>query len=152
MREEGTGRAGKGLRRKAPALGAKGYDALAEFRYFLRRFLEFSRSAAGAAGLTPQQHQALLAIKGFGGRGRATVGGLAGRLLLRHHSAVGLVDRLCDLGLVLRRTDPRDRRRVLLSLTAKAERVLGGLSAVHLEEIRRLRPFLADLLAKLGGE
>ena len=128
------------------------YRLLAEFRRLLRQFLVFSEQQALEVGLAPQQHQALLAIKGFGGRGRATVGGLAGRLLLRHHSAVGLVDRLCDLGLVLRRTDPRDRRRVLLSLTAKAERVLGGLSAVHLEEIRRLRPFLADLLAKLGGE
>ncbi|MEO6753630.1 MAG: helix-turn-helix domain-containing protein, partial [Chthoniobacteraceae bacterium] len=70
------------------------YEVLAAFRFALRRFLRFSEDAATAAGITPQQHQALLAIKGFPARDRVTVGELAERLQIRHHSAVGLIDRL----------------------------------------------------------
>jgi DNA-binding MarR family transcriptional regulator len=126
------------------------YEALAEFRFALRKFLDFSQGAAQAAGLTPQQHQALLAIKGYSGREEVTVSELAARLLLRHHSAVELIDRLERLGLIRRRSDPADQRRVLVSVTAKAERLLGSLSATHLEEIRRLGPYLAALLERFG--
>ena len=133
-----------------PIIAKSDYEALAAFRHALRQFLDFSQVAARRAGLTPQQHQALLAIKGFPGREVVTVRELAERLLLRHHSAVGLLDRLEGLGLVRRKTDPDDRRRVLIALTAKAERLLAGLSATHLEEIRRLEPSLAALLDRFA--
>ena len=133
-----------------PIIAKSDYEALAAFRHALRQFLDFSQVAARQAGLTPQQHQALLAIKGFPGREVVTVRELAERLLLRHHSAVGLLDRLEGLGLVRRQTDPDDRRRVLIALTAKAERLLAGLSATHLEEIRRLGPSLGALLGRFA--
>src|SRR5262245_44158964 len=88
------------------------YEMLAAFRYALRQFLHFSETAAAAQGLTPQQHQALLAIMGFPGRTQVTIGELADRLRIRHHSAVGLVDRLQALGLVQRESARTDRRQV----------------------------------------
>ena len=134
----------------ARPLAKADYEALAEFRFALRKFLDFSQGAAHAAGLTPQQHQALLAIKGYPGRDEVTVSELAGRLLLRHHSAVELIDRLERLDLIRRRPDPADHRRVLVGVTAKADQLLGSLSATHLEEIRRLGPYLAALLEQFG--
>jgi DNA-binding MarR family transcriptional regulator len=125
------------------------YRALAAFRYALRRFLDFSQGAARGVGLTPQQHQALLSIVGYPGRDTVTVGELAERMLLKHHSTVELVDRLVELGLVRRKTDPTDRRRVLLSLTAKSRKLLTSLSATHFEELRRIRPVFATLLQRL---
>src|SRR5579862_5258142 len=88
------------------------YEALAGFRHALRLFLRFSEEAALAAGLTPQQHQALLAIQGFPERDYVTVGELAERLQVRHHSAVGLIDRLVTQGLAARRISETDRRQV----------------------------------------
>jgi DNA-binding MarR family transcriptional regulator len=134
------------------ALTKADYEALAAFRHALRRFLDFSGEAAKATGLTPQQHQALLAIKGFPGRDSVTIGELAEQLVQRHHSTVGLVDRLAALGLVRRDTDPADRRRIHVALTDQAETVLAGLSAIHRDELRRLGPSLAALLARLGSE
>lgn len=122
------------------------YEALASFRLAMRRFLAFSQSAAEAAGLTARQHQALLAIKGFPGSGAMTIGELADRLLIRHHSAVELADRLAQAGLVTREHDPIDRRRVRLSLTKAAEAKLQALSGAHLGELRAMRPALAGLL------
>ena len=87
------------------------YETLSAFRYALRRFVHFSEGAAKAAGITPQQHQALLAIKGFPARDKITVGELAERLQLRHHSAVGLVDRLMVEKLVTRVPSPRTAAR-----------------------------------------
>ena len=132
------------------------YEALAEFRHAVREFLRFSETAAAAAGLTPRQHQALLALRGTRGKALLSIGELAERLYVRHHSAVGLVDRLAALGLVARRPGQRDRRRVLLALTARGERVLAGLSAAHREELRQLGPRLrvaleAVSLPTLGG-
>ena len=127
--------------------GRVDYRLLADFRHLLRGFLAFSEEAARGAGLTPQQHQALLALKGF--EGSPTIGQLAQKLLLKHHSAVGLADRLAKAGLLARETDPDDRRRVTLRLTAKAERVLERLSATHQEELRRLAPGLKEILARL---
>src|SRR6201995_5691631 len=86
------------------------YEALAAFRYTLRKFIHFSETAAQAAGVTPQQHQALLAIKGFPGRDQVSVGELAERLQLRHHSVVGLIDRLVAENLVARVRSQADRR------------------------------------------
>lgn len=125
------------------------YRHLAEFRYFLRLFLSFSEKAARAAGLSPQQHQALLAIRGFGGR--LTIRELAERLAIKAHSAVGLADRLAEAGLVVRQAG-KDRRQVLLSLTKMAERKLAQLSRAHREELKRLVPLLKPLLGELGYE
>ena len=130
----------------APDLSKADYERLAQFRYILRRFLAFSEQAATDASLTAQQHQALLAIKGFSGRDYVTTGELAERLCIRHHSAVGLVDRLCANGLVRRTSSDEDRRQVLVELTAKSQALLAKLSAAHREELRRLAPLLEELL------
>ncbi|MDX8538259.1 MULTISPECIES: helix-turn-helix domain-containing protein [Mesorhizobium] len=131
-----------------PAISQADYQRLSEFRYLIRRFLEFSQIQANEAGLTPRQHQALLAIKGFPGAGPVTVGDLAERLRIRHHSAVELVDRLCEAGLVTRDQDKDDHRRVLLRLTERADDCLAELSAAHLDELGRIEPMLMRLLSR----
>ncbi|HWE78148.1 MAG TPA: MarR family transcriptional regulator [Pseudolabrys sp.] len=128
------------------------YERLAEFRYLLRQFMIFSEDAAGQAGLTAQQHQALLAIKGFGRDKPLTTGELAERLGIRHHSAVGLIDRLLSKSLVRRQSGAEDRRQVLLTLTPKAETMLARLSAAHRDELRRLAPLLQTLLTHFKPE
>ena len=133
----------------AKDLTTRDYRHLAEFRYLLVRFLAFSRDAAQKEGLAPQQHQALLAIKGYPNGVDVTVGDLAERLGIRHHSAAGLVDRLVASGHLIRTEDRRDRRRTILSLTKVGERVLMALSAVHREELRRITPLLKPVLAQL---
>jgi len=122
------------------------YRRLAEFRYLIRCFLEFSETAAARTGLTPRQHQALLAIKGAPDGSVTTVGYLAERLRVRHHSAVELADRLVEAGLVSRVHDTADRRRVRLTLTRVAQARLASLSASHLQELHRIRPALLELL------
>jgi DNA-binding MarR family transcriptional regulator len=131
------------------ALSAEDYRALAEFRYQLRRFLHFSESAARSSGLEPQQHQLLLAVKGLPRGARATIGELAGRLLLRHHSTVELVGRLEHRGVVERAPDPDDARAVLVRLTPKGERVLSQLTAAHREELESAGPDLARALRRV---
>ena len=126
------------------------YEALAAFRFALRRFLRFSEEAAEAVGVKPQQHQALLAIKGFPGRDHVTVGELAERLQIRHHSAVGLLDRLVSKKLALRDVSATDRRQVRIKLTARGEAVLEQLSAAHHEQLRRMGPELRGLMKSLG--
>ncbi|MDE1918129.1 MAG: MarR family transcriptional regulator [Sphingomonadales bacterium] len=135
----------------APDLTDEDYAALADFRNALRQFQAFSEDKATAQGLTPQQHQALLAIRGAQGRYPATVGFVADRLILKPHSATGLIDRLVALDLVERQPAPHDRRQTLLVLTPRARAVLAHLSATHREEIRRLKPLLATLLAQLDA-
>jgi len=125
------------------------YQRLAEFRYLLRRFLAFSAAEAEQAGLTPQQHQALLAIKGFPGRDFVTIGELAERLGIRHHSAVGLADRLAARGLVRRQAGGPDRRTVFVGVTPQADALLADLSRAHRDELRRLGPLLRRLLAEV---
>lgn len=127
------------------------YEALAAFRYGLRQFLHFSETAAKKAGLTPQQHQALLAIKGFPGRDRITISELAEGLQLRHHSAVGLADRLVSASLAYRQPDSTDRRRVYLEVTPRGESLLEALSSAHKEQLRRVGPQLSLLLENLRG-
>jgi DNA-binding MarR family transcriptional regulator len=139
---------GKGAAEKAKPQSAD-YQALANFRYALRQFLEFSASAAKSVGLTPQQHQALLSIIGAPEGQPITVGFLAERMLLKHHSTVELVDRLVELDLLSRNPDAADRRKVLLGLTPKGRRLLTKLSTAHIEELRRIRPAFADLLGRL---
>jgi DNA-binding MarR family transcriptional regulator len=126
------------------------YQALAAFRHALRRFLEFSTAAARAAGLPPQQHQALLAIKGFPGGGAMGVGELAVQLCVRPHSAVGFVDRLARRRLVRRVPAKDDHRRVQVQLTARGEALLDRLSAAHRDELRRVGPELRRALEKIS--
>ena len=122
------------------------YQKLAEFRYALRRFLSFSESAAAEVGLAAQQYQALLAIKGRGGDDSVTINELAHLLLIKHNSAVGLVDRLEAEGLVKRSADAEDRRKVNLRLTARGSRIFERLATAHREELRRIGPELAEFL------
>jgi DNA-binding MarR family transcriptional regulator len=121
------------------------YRRLLQFRISLRRFLHWSEEQAEQAGLTPAQHQLLLAIKGHDGEQGPTIGDVAGYLLLRHHSAVGLVDRAERAGLVRRQEDSGDRRVVRLRLTEQAEELLHRLTSLHLEEIQRLAPRIQEL-------
>lgn len=122
------------------------YEVLAEFRYTLRKFLRFSEEAAVKYDLTPQQYQALLAIEGFPGRNYITVGELAERLQIAHHSAVGLADRLEKTSLVVRRVDSDDRRKVWLSLTKSGLNLLEKLYRVHRSELLSVGPRLTSLL------
>lgn len=115
------------------------YVRLLQFRNGLRRFLRWSEEQAAAVGLTAAQHQLLLAIRGHG-NDPPTIGEIATDLMLRHHSAVGLVDRAVDAGLVERRSDPNDQRVVRLRLTAVGADRLQRLSVVHTEELRRMAP------------
>ncbi|PBB78876.1 MarR family transcriptional regulator [Mesorhizobium sp. WSM3879] len=131
-----------------PPISQADYQRLSEFRYLIRRFLEFSQLQANEAGLTPRQHQALLAIKGYPGGGPVAVGDLAERLRIRHHSAVELVNRLSEAGLVARDQDKADHRRVLLQLTPLADDRLAELSAAHLDELARIEPMLKRLLSR----
>lgn len=115
------------------------FEALANFRYAIRRFLRFSEQEARKAGITPQQHQLLLAIKGFPNRESATVSELAERLQMRQHSMVGLLDRTETQGLVRRETGPVDRRQVYIYLTSEGEEVLRKLSVIHRRELQSMR-------------
>ena len=135
------------MREKGALLAEEDYRALADFRHEIRRFQAFSEAHASKVGLTPQQHQALLAIRAADAD-QATVGYIAERLILKAHSATGLVDRLDALDLIIREVSPDDRRRTLLRLTSKAYDILASLSAVHREEIRRLRPLLLEIFDK----
>ena len=121
------------------------YEAIANFRYIIRRFLRFSEQAARREGVTPQQHQLLLTIKGFPGRDYATISELAHRLQMRQHSVVGLVDRTEALGLVRRRQGTEDRRQVFVSLTAGGEEKLHRLSAQHRRELQNMREALLQV-------
>lgn len=133
---------------KAP-LSKSEYESLSDFRYAIRQFLKFSETAAEAVGLTPNQHQALLAIKGFAGRDSVTNGELAERLQVRHHSAVGLVNRLEEQNLVYREQGSGDRREVHIRLTKPGEKLLEQLSLAHREELRNIVPHLSGIMEKL---
>jgi DNA-binding MarR family transcriptional regulator len=126
------------------------FRALSDFRYQIRKFLHFSEEAARALGLEPQQHQLLLAVKGFGGESSGpTIGYLAERLQVRHHSAVELVDRLETHGLVHRRAGEHDRRQVIVTLSDTGERILKDLSAQHIAEILHIGPRLVAALQQV---
>jgi DNA-binding MarR family transcriptional regulator len=129
-----------------PALDPGEYEMLAAFRYTLRRFLSFSETAAAEVGLAAQQYQALLAIKGCAGRDSVTINELAGLLLIKHNSAVGLVDRLESEGLVKRSIAAEDRRKVNVRLTRKGARVFERLAAAHRDELQRIGPKLSEFL------
>jgi DNA-binding MarR family transcriptional regulator len=122
------------------------YRAMAELRYEVRRFLRFSEHAARAAGLEPQQHQLLLALKGLPAGKRPTISVLAERLQIQHHSAVELIDRLVNRRLVRRYRSRTDRRQVFVRLTHSGEEVLRNLSMHHLHELKSFGPALARVL------
>ena len=126
-------------------LSQEDYERLLAFRTGLRKFLHWSETRARDAGLTPAQYQLLIAVKGHGQP--PTVGDLAGYLLLRHHSAVELIDRAEDAGLVNRAGDPADGRVIRVMLTELGEEKLRALVPVHLDELRRLAPVLDELIA-----
>jgi DNA-binding MarR family transcriptional regulator len=153
MRHAMTGKTTGKTKGRAPrAFAQADYKRLAELRYLLRRFLVFSERAAKEAGLTAQQHQALLAIKGYGDDRPVTTGALAERLSIRHHSAVGLIDRLVSKSLVSRQSGSDDRRQVLIRLTPKADNLLAKLSSAHHDELEQLAPLLQGLLAHFKPE
>lgn len=130
-------------------LGDPEYQRLLQFRTGLRRFLHWSALQAEAAGLTATQHQLLLAIRGHQDSRGPTIGDAADYLFLRHHSAVGLVDRAAAAGLVERLEDQDDRRVVRLRLTPKGAGILVQLAEAHLEELTRLAPEMRSLWAGL---
>lgn len=127
----------------------KEYELLSSFRHALKRFLKFSEEAASEVGLTPNQHQALLAIKGYPGREQVTNGELAERLHIKHHSAVGLVNRLEAQGLIERTKGESDRREVYLALTERGAELLEQLASAHKEELRHIASQLSTILEGL---
>jgi DNA-binding MarR family transcriptional regulator len=125
------------------------YRALAEFRYQIRRFLHFSEKTARKAGLEPQHHQLMLAVKGAGKGAGPRIAYLAERLQLQHHSAVELVDRLAKRGIVERTRSEEDRREVHVKLTPQGERILKQLTLDNREELRTMAPALVSALKKV---
>jgi len=130
------------------ALHRSQYEGLAAFRHALRQFLAFSEAATQAAGVTPQQYQALLVIK-TEARGEVMIRVLAERMLLQHNSAVQLIDRLASADLVARKHSPTDARSVLVALTAKGSKLLEQLASNHFDELLRHEPLLAESLRRL---
>lgn len=126
------------------------YEALASFRYALRKFLSFSKRAlAEDADLTPEQYEALLALKAFAGDGGLSIGELSERLQVRHHTAVGLVDKLEELRFARRRQGVADRRQVFVRLTPTGSRVLAKVAAIHRREMRARSPEMIEALVRL---
>lgn len=124
-------------------LTKRDFEALARFRFGIRRYLRFSEETVRSHGVTPQHYQMMLALKGFPGREWATMRELAERLQLRHHSVVELVNRAQKQGLVDRAVHPSDARAVRVELTSAGQQILARLSAMHRDELRRLGPVLS---------
>jgi DNA-binding MarR family transcriptional regulator len=127
------------------ALSQADFNHLLELRTGLRRFLRWSEEQAKAAGLTPAKHQLLLAIRGHDDPSGPTVGEIADYLVLRHHSAVGLIDRAVADGLVRRNRDAQTKSVVRITLTPTGEERLDALSEAHLEELAHLAPTMRAL-------
>jgi DNA-binding MarR family transcriptional regulator len=127
------------------------YARLAAFRYALRGFLRFSETAAAGAGLTAQHYQAMLILRACPEDERVTINDLAQQLLIKHNSAVGLVDRLVQEKLAERRPSSEDRRKVELALTARGRQVLAKLAAMHRRELQRVGPVLEQFFAELSN-
>jgi len=131
------------------ALGTHDYAQLAAFRHALRGFLHFSEAAAAAEGLTSQHYQAMLILRGWPNDEPVSISDLAQQLLIKHNSAVGLVDRLVGRGLVVRHPSTVDRRKVELRLSTQGRRVLAELAAMHRGELRRIGPLMERFFAEL---
>jgi DNA-binding MarR family transcriptional regulator len=138
--------------RGTPDLRAREYRALAELRFQIRRFLNFSEAEARAARVEPQQHQLLLILKALEAPARPTIRAVAERLQIQHNSAVELVKRSVERGLVERRQDPEDRREASLRITARGQRLLRKLSLAHRRELRSAAPRLLEALEDLVGD
>ena len=132
-------------------LSPEDYSALGEFRYRIRCFLHFSESAAREEGLEPQQHQLLLAVRSLDPSNGPTIRALAENLLIRHHSAVGLIDRMEERGLIERVRGIDDRRQVRVRLTTQGAEKLKRLSVIHREELRNSGPTLVEALGSVLG-
>jgi DNA-binding MarR family transcriptional regulator len=124
------------------------YQALAEFRHQIRRFLHFSEEAVQGAGMEKQQYQLLLAIKGMPDGMRPRIRELAERMMIQHHSAVELINRMEANGYVQREPGQDDRREVLLALTPKGEQILSELALHHRNELRSAAPNLIAALRR----
>jgi DNA-binding MarR family transcriptional regulator len=125
------------------------FTSMAELRYQIRRFLRFSENAARQAGIEPQQHQLLLAVRGLPDALKPTIGALAERMQLQHHSTVELIDRLVDRGFLCRLRATDDRRQVLVKLTHDGEEFLEKLSRHHLQELQSVGPTFVKVLQSL---
>ena len=125
------------------------FEAMAELRYQIRRFIRFSETAARDEGIEPQQQQLLLAIKGLPNGLKPTIGVLAERMQLQHHSAVGLIDRLVDRGLLVRLRSTDDKRQVLIKLSHDGEECLRKLALHHLHELQSVGPKFVEVLQGL---
>lgn len=133
-------------------LATDDYGRLAAFRLELRKFLRFSEDAAGEVGLTGQHYQAMLVVRACPEGRRLTINDLAQQLLLRHNSAVELVDRLVDLDLLSREPSKTDGRKVELRLTARGRNLLAKLAAIHRAQLQRIGPQLERFFASLSAE
>jgi DNA-binding MarR family transcriptional regulator len=132
-----------------PKLSSSDYRALAALRYEIRKFLAFSEQAARAAGIEPQQHQLLLAVRGLPEGARPTIGTIAERLCVKHHTAIALIDKLEASGLVARERSSEDRREVLLRLTRDGEAMLRTLSSQHQQQLQTVGPEMIGALRKI---
>ena len=131
-------------------LATRDYAQLAGFRHALRGFLRFSEAAAGEAGLTARHYQAMLILRGCPESRSVTINDLAQQLFIKHNSAVGLVDRLAQEGLIARASSSADRRKVELRLTGRGRQVLAKLAAMHRRELQRIGPILKVFIARLS--
>lgn len=132
------------------ALSDSDYSRLSDFRFALRKYLSFSQNAAEAAGLSPQQHQALLSIRGSAGN-KVTISYLAERLCIRHNTAVELSKRLEAARLIRRQACPDDGRVIVLTLTATGRRKIQKLTEIHRAELKQFRPEIAAILEDLDA-
>ena len=130
-------------------LATRDYAQLASFRHALRGFVRFSEAAAAQEGLTSQHYQAMLILRGWPERQPVSINDLAQQLLIKHNSAVGLVDRLAEVGLVVREPSTVDRRKVELHLTQRGRQVLAKLAAMHQGELRRIGPVMKRFFSEL---
>lgn len=130
------------------ALTDNDFRALAAFRAGLRQFLRFSEDAARAVGLTPQQHQLLVAVRGHPGPEPPTIGEIADALQIKHHSAVGMIDRMVDAGYIERSPSTVDSRRVHILITPTGESILNSLTDAHRQEHRLLEDVLRNVTAR----
>jgi DNA-binding MarR family transcriptional regulator len=128
------------------------FENLAAFRYQVRRFLRFSKDLLREENLTPDQYQALLAIRASSARGKLSIRDLAEQLQVRHHSTVGIVDQLVSRDAVVREVSPEDRRKILLSLTPKGEEMVQRLAPPHRDELTRLSPEMIETLQRVGAK
>jgi len=132
-------------------LATRDYAQLAGFRHSLREFLRFSEAAAAETGLTSQHYQAMLVLRACKRGGRVTISDLARQLLIKHNSAVGLVDRLAEEDLVERKPSRADRRKVELRLTSRGRQVLAKLAAAHRVQLQRIGPLMRRFFAGMSG-